>query len=54
MVRVKGGVSDYYVLARVDYAPLRLFHRTRGRVGRDVFKPLPIGFRTSKMRADVK
>jgi hypothetical protein len=50
LVRVKGGVSDYYVLATIDYRALREFHQKPHGAGRQLFKPLPIGFKLSSKR----
>ena len=50
LVRVKGGVSDYYVLATIDYQALRAFHQKPTGAGLELFKPLPIGFKVSRMR----
>jgi hypothetical protein len=49
-VRVKGGVTDYYVIADIDYLALRAYQR-RKPVPRDgEFKPVPIGFEMSDFR----
>jgi hypothetical protein len=48
MVRLKGGISDYYVIAEIDVSPLRSFHASGGK-GK-TFKPLPIGFQMSDAR----
>lgn len=50
-VRVKGGVSDTYVIASIDYNPLRKFQR-RGVMtdNKSDFKPVPVGFKISKTR----
>lgn len=48
-VRVKGGVTDFYVLGHVDYESLRRFQRRPNTAGAE-FKPLPIGFSLSKER----
>lgn len=51
VVRVKGGLSDYYVLAAVDHRGLREFQRQRSKGARSKFKPTPIGFKMSPWRA---
>jgi hypothetical protein len=48
--RIKGGVSDYHVVSKIDYMPLRSFHRKGGGAWNKVFKPLPIGFAISDER----
>jgi hypothetical protein len=50
VVRVKGGMADYFVIAELDVMALRRFQRkpTYGRSA--LFKPLPIGFQMSKLR----
>ncbi|MFN1582961.1 RNA-directed DNA polymerase [Vibrio rotiferianus] len=48
LVRVKGGEEDYFVLAKIDYLPLRKFHNNINDSG---FKPLPIGFKCSEFRS---
>jgi hypothetical protein len=54
VVRVKGGISDYYVLSAVESARLRRFQRLGMRTSDKYFKPLPIGFVMSERRRDVK
>jgi Reverse transcriptase (RNA-dependent DNA polymerase) len=50
IVRVKGGMADYFVVAEVDVAGLRGFQR-KPIYGKDaLFKPLPIGFKMSSRR----
>ncbi|CAH6944963.1 Reverse transcriptase domain-containing protein [Vibrio chagasii] len=50
-VRIKGGVSDYFVLAKIDYGSLRSFQNKSSRnSNNDEFKPVPIGFKLSKNR----
>lgn len=48
VVRVKGGVSDYYVLGEIDYKKLRAEQRRK--VKKPQFKPVPIGYVMSKYR----
>jgi hypothetical protein len=50
-VRVKGGISNTYVIAEIDYMPLRMFQNT-GIMNdkKSVFKPVPIGFKISSNR----
>ncbi|MBK0030953.1 hypothetical protein IBT47_01535 [Erwinia sp. S43] len=50
-VRVKGGISDTYVIAEIDYKPLRRFQK-RGVMtdNSSDFKPVPVGFKMSKSR----
>jgi hypothetical protein len=50
LVRIKGGVSDYHVVSRIDFLPLRSFHRKGGGLYDKNFKPLPIGFAISEER----
>jgi hypothetical protein len=47
VVQVKGGISDYYVLGKIDYQALRIEQR---RKVASVFKPTPIGFKMSELR----
>lgn len=50
-VRIKGGIADYFVLAKIDYGSLRSFQNKTARHTRnDEFKPVPIGFKMSKNR----
>ena len=48
-VRVKGGLADYFVIAEIDYDPLRDFqsHKVSPK---GLFKPKPEGFKISKTR----
>jgi len=48
VVRVKGGISDYYVLGEIDYKRLRSEQRRINKEPR--FKPKPIGYEMSKAR----
>ncbi|CND77784.1 RNA-directed DNA polymerase [Yersinia kristensenii] len=48
LVRVKGGVSDYYVIGEIDHTSLRIFQRGRG--NQSLFKPLPIGYKMCPTR----
>jgi hypothetical protein len=48
-VRVKGGVSDYYVIGEIDYHTLRKEQKAGFRK-KGVFKPVPIGFKISPLR----
>ena len=50
-VRVKGGVSDYYVLGDMDYISLRRYQKRNRMVDKKTkFKPVPIGFKMSQFR----
>ncbi len=49
-VRVKGGVTDYYVVADIDFWPLRAYQARRHPPKKGLFKPVPIGFRMSPLR----
>jgi hypothetical protein len=52
VVRVKGGLADYFVIAELNFRALRAFQR-RPTTGKDApFKPLPIGYRMSKWRRE--
>lgn len=54
LVRVKGGVSDYYVLGDMDYVSLRRYQkRNRMADKQSEFKPVPIGFKMSKFRKSI-
>lgn len=53
LVRIKGGVSDYYVVSKINFMPLRSFHRT-GNIKDRTFKPLPIGFVISPERKNAR
>lgn len=58
-VRVKGGISDYYVIGEIEFDRLRKFQSEHLQTNGDVkdkelkgsYKPLPIGFRMSTKRA---
>lgn len=47
LVRLKGGVEDYFVIAEIDYTSLRNFHNNDEG---NYFKPKPIGFQCSSSR----
>ena len=49
VVRVKGGVSDYYVIGEIDYISLRKSQNERISK-KSEFKPVPIGFVCSDLR----
>lgn len=49
-VRVKGGAADYYVVADIDYLPLRAFQKRKVPPRNGEFKPVPIGFEMSSFR----
>ena len=49
MVRVKGGLADYFVLAEIDYEPLRDF-QSHANSKTKPFKPFPEGFVISDSR----
>jgi len=52
MVRLKGGVDDYFVVAELDYLPLREFQINGVMTDPDSeFKPVPIGFSCSAERS---
>ncbi|MFW0969787.1 RNA-directed DNA polymerase [Vibrio parahaemolyticus] len=50
-VRVKGGLSDTFVIAEIDHIPLRKFQK-KGLMtdSKSEFKPVPVGFKMSKSR----
>ncbi|MGR5414121.1 RNA-directed DNA polymerase [Vibrio astriarenae] len=50
LVRLKGGLEDYFVIAKIDYQALRTYHQNRGG---DQFKPVPIGFECSASRSNI-
>lgn len=50
MIRVKGGISDYYVLAEMNIKDLRDYQRKRRPSKRGPFKPFPIDFKMSALR----
>ncbi len=57
-VRVKGGISDYYVIGEIDYKTLRKYQSEHLNTNGDIedsslaktYKPLPIGFKMSPKR----
>ena len=50
-VRIKGGLSDYSVVANIDYHALRRFQRKRDMTDKSAeFKPVPIGFKMCALR----
>ncbi|EPU1047971.1 hypothetical protein ACVUNM_006093, partial [Raoultella ornithinolytica] len=52
LVRLKGGIDDYYVIAEIDYLPLRDYQLNGDMTDQDAeFKPIPIGFKYSDLRA---
>lgn len=52
-VRIKGGVTDYYVVADIDFWPLRAYQKRKHPPKNGEFKPVPIGFRISKLRREL-
>jgi predicted amidohydrolase len=50
VMRVKGGLTDYFVTAEIDVHALRTFQRRPIAGSAAPFKPLPIGFRMSRRR----
>lgn len=54
-VRIKGGISDYFIIAEIDYLPLRKHQETYLVNGiednkESIFKPIPIGFSMTEKR----
>lgn len=49
-VRIKGGLTDFYVIGDIDFMTLRKFQKTKRRLANPLFKPLPIGFKMSEGR----
>lgn len=49
-VRIKGGLTDFYVIGDIDFMGLRRFQRSRKKYEKPKFKPLPIGFEMSRQR----
>ncbi|MFW9675412.1 RNA-directed DNA polymerase [Vibrio parahaemolyticus] len=50
-VRVKGGMSDTFVIAEIDYMPLRKFQKKGVMTdSKSQFKPIPVGFKMSSSR----
>jgi hypothetical protein len=50
-LRLKGGISDFYVLGDMDYLSLRKFQKkNKMSDSKSEFKPVPIGFEMSKFR----
>ena len=50
MIRIKGGISDFYVIGKIDYQKLRKFQRQKRPAKKQIFKPLPIGFKLASWR----
>jgi len=50
MVRVRGGVNDYYVIGKLNYLNLRKFQSVFPPDPEGEFKPYPIGFKLSDRR----
>lgn len=50
VVRIKGGMSDYFVIAEIDYMALRRYQMHRNPPKDGEFKPWPIGFSMSDIR----
>jgi len=54
LIRVKGGVSDYYVLGDMDYIALRKYQKRNWMADKkSLFKPVPIGFKMSDIRKSI-
>lgn len=53
-VRVKGGLTDFYVIGGIDFMALRQFQRARKKLTNPKFKPLPIGYEMSIQRKNNK
>lgn len=54
LIRVKGGISDYYVLGDMDYISLRRYQKRNRMVEKkSEFKPVPIGFKMSNIRKNI-
>jgi hypothetical protein len=54
MVRLKGGIDDYFVIAEIDFLPLREYQHTGIMTDpKERFKPVPIGFDLAKERMTV-
>ena len=52
-VRIKGGISDYFVISEIDYMPLRAHQQSTlfsDNGSENIFKPIPIGFSMSEAR----
>jgi len=49
LVRVKGGISDYYVIGEIDFLELRKSQKRKSNPTSE-FKPVPIGFKMSPLR----
>ena len=52
LVRVRGGLHDYFVVAEVDVGLLRNFQRRTPTASYGPFKPVPIGYEMSERRRD--
>jgi hypothetical protein len=56
VVRIRGGVEDYFVVSKVDIEELRRFQNTfsakqyEKNKSKQLFKPLPIGFEIGELR----
>jgi hypothetical protein len=50
VVRVRGGLHDYFVVASLGIGSLRNFQRYTPRSSKGRFKPVPIGYEMSKIR----
>lgn len=51
LVRLKGGIEDYFVIAEIDYLPLRDFQWNGDMTSKTSdYKPVPIGFLMSEER----
>ena len=46
LIRLKGGLNDYFVIGEIDYMALRRFqsHNVPPSGDGETFKPFPIGF----------
>ena len=49
-IRIKGGISDFYVIGEVDYISLRKFQKHKKPPAKPLFKPVPIGFKIAIWR----
>jgi len=50
VVRVRGGIHDYFVIGKIDHRELRDFQSTHEPATDGIYKPFPIGFQIAEAR----
>ncbi|MCT7480374.1 RNA-directed DNA polymerase [Aliarcobacter cryaerophilus] len=50
LIQVKGGISDFYVVGKIDFISLRKFQNAKRKLKKPLFKPLPIDYGIASWR----